>query len=339
MAGSNEQRQLEKLKRAFDRVYQQTVEFEGNGEKNTTGNGGVKYKISDLKIDRVNIKFGDTKAEDTVINEKIADLVARGKVVPLSNESIKKYKESTDWSVYKGVRQLLRDVLEPNKGISVMFKHGDQGDVAYLTSTGIDHAVGGPASPNKVAAYEMFNLLVENAEYVFSSENDEHTDTNKKIDGDILWDTFIAVGTVDGDPYPITFKIRSIDADLRSQIYEMAAKKETGFSREDGTQENPANAHSSYGTSPISAENVAQKKPSVKGQNSISKDSTGKELSKGQQDYFKDSKMRDENGNLKVMYHGSQDAGFHTFDPGMAKLSTCIRLLWQALMSRDSLKS
>lgn len=43
-------------------------------------------------------------------------------------------------------------------------------------------------------------------------------------------------------------------------------------------------------------------------------DSDGKQLSKGQQEFFKDSKMRDENGNLKVMYHGSQDAGFHTFD-------------------------
>jgi hypothetical protein len=44
-------------------------------------------------------------------------------------------------------------------------------------------------------------------------------------------------------------------------------------------------------------------------------DSDGKQLSKEQQDYFKDSKMRDEDGNLKVMYHGSQDAGFHVFDP------------------------
>ena len=73
-----------------------------------------------------------------------------------------------------------------------------------------------------------------------------------------------------------------------------------------------------------SAGTVAQKKLSVKGQNSISKDSTGKQLSKGQQDYFKDSKMRDDNGNLKVMYHGSQDAGFHTFDPGMSDDDTSL---------------
>ena len=43
-------------------------------------------------------------------------------------------------------------------------------------------------------------------------------------------------------------------------------------------------------------------------------DSDGKTLTKEQNEYFKDSKMRDEDGNLKVMYHGSQDAGFHVFD-------------------------
>ncbi len=43
-------------------------------------------------------------------------------------------------------------------------------------------------------------------------------------------------------------------------------------------------------------------------------DTDGKQLSKGQQDYFKDSKMRDENGNLKVMYHGSENGGFHQFN-------------------------
>ena len=43
-------------------------------------------------------------------------------------------------------------------------------------------------------------------------------------------------------------------------------------------------------------------------------DNEGKALTQEQSEYFKDSKMRDDNGNLMVMYHGSQDAGFHTFD-------------------------
>ena len=47
-------------------------------------------------------------------------------------------------------------------------------------------------------------------------------------------------------------------------------------------------------------------------------DSDGKQLTEGQQTFFQNSKMRDENGNLKVMYHGSQDAGFHVFDSSMS---------------------
>ena len=43
-------------------------------------------------------------------------------------------------------------------------------------------------------------------------------------------------------------------------------------------------------------------------------DSNGKTLTKEQQEYFKDSKVRDENGNLKVMYHGTADGGYTVFD-------------------------
>lgn len=44
------------------------------------------------------------------------------------------------------------------------------------------------------------------------------------------------------------------------------------------------------------------------------RDSDGTQLSEGQQEYFKDSKMRDKDGNLKVMYHGTERAGFTVFD-------------------------
>lgn len=48
---------------------------------------------------------------------------------------------------------------------------------------------------------------------------------------------------------------------------------------------------------------------------SLSVDSEGHTLTEDQQAYFKDSKMRDENGSLKVMYHGARGAGFTVFDP------------------------
>jgi len=42
-------------------------------------------------------------------------------------------------------------------------------------------------------------------------------------------------------------------------------------------------------------------------------DSTGRELSAGQQEYFKDSKIRDDEGRLQVVYHGTE-ADFTVFD-------------------------
>lgn len=52
---------------------------------------------------------------------------------------------------------------------------------------------------------------------------------------------------------------------------------------------------------------------------SISSDSVGRQLSEEQQEFFKDSKVRDADGNLKVMYHGTQNAGFTVFDPKKAR--------------------
>ena len=63
----------------------------------------------------------------------------------------------------------------------------------------------------------------------------------------------------------------------------------------------------------------AQQKKDEKKIYSLS-DSQGRELTKGQQEYFRDSKVRDENGRLKVMYHGSPE-NFTVFDRKKARSS------------------
>lgn len=49
------------------------------------------------------------------------------------------------------------------------------------------------------------------------------------------------------------------------------------------------------------------------------KDSLGNTLSAGQQEYFKDSKVRDADGNLLVMYHGTPNYGFNIFEYGRSR--------------------
>lgn len=53
-------------------------------------------------------------------------------------------------------------------------------------------------------------------------------------------------------------------------------------------------------------------------------DTDGKSLTKDQIEYFKDSKVRDENGRLKVMYHGTESAGFNVFDASLGFASKAV---------------
>lgn len=48
---------------------------------------------------------------------------------------------------------------------------------------------------------------------------------------------------------------------------------------------------------------------------SLEVDSDGKKLTEGQQRYFNNSKVVDDQGRLKVMYHGTEQGGFTVFDP------------------------
>lgn len=47
-------------------------------------------------------------------------------------------------------------------------------------------------------------------------------------------------------------------------------------------------------------------------------DSEGRKLTAQQQSYFKDSKVRDEDGNLQVVYHGTPDGNFSVFDNSLS---------------------
>lgn len=47
---------------------------------------------------------------------------------------------------------------------------------------------------------------------------------------------------------------------------------------------------------------------------SLKEDSEGKRLSEGQREFFKDSKVVDEQGRLLVVYHGTKDGNFYTFE-------------------------
>lgn len=91
---------------------------------------------------------------------------------------------------------------------------------------------------------------------------------NKKISGKIDWDCFVSVAEIDEKPYPIIFKIRSINQDLRSQIYRMATKNEIGSSHDHALLENQKPDLPDYGGTPISNKSISQSPENVNGKHS-----------------------------------------------------------------------
>lgn len=233
-------------------------------QNHTEKSNGEKQSLRDVNIGRVFLQYGDTAAEKAAIGRSTADLVEKGKVVTIraSNVEIHKGNISND---KKATRAYIRKLLKKFMGSSVFFEHNNQFAEAYLTSIGIDHSVGGVITAERAAIFEKFEKLIQNAQYSFSSKNDLHSTMNKRVGGQIDWDTFVAVASIENNLYSVVFRIRTIDTDIRSQIYEMSVKKETDGSRDPGQQHDPPHGMSSYGVVPsISEKNVAQPPAEVK---------------------------------------------------------------------------
>ena len=62
-------------------------------------------------------------------------------------------------------------------------------------------------------------------------------------------------------------------------------------------------------------EDTTKEETTIEEDLSLSVDNKGRKLTKAQEEYFKDSKVRDENGNLLTMYHGTSSGGHTVFDP------------------------
>lgn len=117
----------------------------------------------------------------------------------------------------------------------------------------------------KAKALNEFVKLVGNAEYAYSSVNDTHNDANSDIEGEKNWDCFISVAKIGKINVPIIFKIRTIDTDIRSQIYSIVTKNETSYSRGGVQQNNLQDAHpNTCGESPVSGNKLPQKDIGVK---------------------------------------------------------------------------
>ena len=271
-AGSKEARELEKVKRAFDKAYK--------AQKSTATEGGAKYSLNEfndgqrfVSVETDQQLFDGLNVKDkTDLATKIIKGRFQGKVIGLDNKAFVNGKTADEFA--HPVKHLDSDVYEAKMRASTEL---DNLMDAGFNFRNADDGADGHTHTDVIGGFDYFDVIFKvGTEYYQGVINIKNINRGKLLK-DIT-------------------KIRNITKDMTSRY-----------------GDNPSYAF----LRDVSIDSKAQKGENVKRQYSLS-DSDGKQLTAEQQEYFKDSKMRDENGNLKVMYHGSQDAGFHTFDANMS---------------------
>ena len=162
------------------------------------------------------------------------------------------------------------------------------------------------------AGTELDNLL-EVAQFVKHEADDgRHPDAVRG------WDKYKTYFTIDGKTiFEGEISIKLLErGDL---FYDITKIKDTSIARTAGT----ADGSSSASNRDVSINSIRDNAENVKrnGQNSDKRfsladtDSQGSKLSAEQREFFKDSKVVDDSGRLRVTYHGSPNS-FYTFDRG-----------------------
>ena len=293
VAGSKEARELEKVKRIFDKVYRQTVSFDGSAD------GKVQNSIRKDIVDVNGKEYDSVVALDKEVSKRVLSSPVEmmkyikqnlvGFRLPVLDEN-----GNTEIIEFAGEKESTYKYRGEDKGWR---KNPVLGELAHTTGDIRKQVV--------VNLLEVTNESVDNPRGY--SPNSEHGWLDEN--GWISRKTYV-LGS-DGKIYEAFLRIAKA-RDGRKILYGVNLDAEKGIAvDESATQKRAAViAAMPFGGT------VAQNKPGVKSQNSISKDSAGRDLTTEQSAFFKDSKVVDELGNLKVMYHGTPNGDFTIFKDG-----------------------
>lgn len=276
-AGSKEARQLEQVKRAFDKAYKETA-------KNTEN--VAKF---DIKKDVDGNLFVD-------VTEDILD----------SNSG-----ESTARTIQKVIADKFNNLIDAN---------GQQIQINKTTNDEFRRSNSANAlmeSPSQ--AYNDKLRTIANADEILTVAKDWIGEERKHIRKDDIVE--FARGNVTyrvGENGYVADVIVATRKNGSAVLYDIVNIYDKKIAEAPVTMASDNNSQRRQDAP--AGSNVTDSSQNVNIKYSLNKDSEGHTLSKEQKEYFKDSKIVNENGQLKVMYHGSP-AQFTVFDKKKAKSS------------------
>ena len=289
-AGSQEKRQLEKVKRSFEKAYKEiskttTQQSKDNLATEADSNTKKTRQAFDL-------------SEDTSLYRFIQDSLA-GK---LSKKAFHK--------IGKTISDRLANDIQKIVGFSVD-GYGNEISPGNIEHINNEHGPEGRTDQNMSDLHELAKIgyVIDNYDKIREGKISRQY---RNADG-TLAKTVELQKKIDDDYYYVVEAVP--DAKLKTLHVVSAYKNKNDTFIEEAASTDPSRYVQDELQSKASLSNNIVPDNDMEGNNKYSlSDNQGRELSKNQQEYFKESKVRDENGNLKVMYHGTTNAGFTVFN-------------------------
>ena len=310
-AGSKEARELEKAKKMFDRAYRENVQ----GKPNT------KLQHSLTMVEDVQ-PHSDLWHRTATTEEAMAQFPNMWNVAAEESEVRNPTQISTTVKSYRKVYKFLQDegfngtILDASSGLGYGTKAGieefgfDVEDIEPYPDQGYE-----PKYTDYSALDKKYDAIISNA--VLNVLPQDQRDALVVKMGELLNDggrMFINVRGKDVESLAKTGK--NIHLGNMEWIETVKGSYQKGFTKDElkaYLEDALGDGFTVEKTNMFGAVSVVVTKDSgVK--YSLSTDSNGNQLSDGQKEFFKDSKVVDENGNLKVMYHGTSYGGHTVFD-------------------------
>ena len=192
-----------------------------------------------------------------------------------------------------------------------VFTEDDIGKAIYGNNESDD--AGRDAFVNTGADGAVFDL-VENAKHDgYSKERGKKTKPHKNVS---MWDYYVKTVQIDNAVFDLVINVRqkpSGEFVYSVQLNEDKNKTPAPILVRAYNHQGEMAERESGSRTDVSKPTMPQNGSGVNSQFSL-KDSGGRTLSDGQQEYFKDSVVRDKDSNLLVMYHGTSSSGFEVFD-------------------------
>lgn len=218
----------------------------------------------------------------------------------LSNETKKlTYKER--------MKRMLNIMREQYAGRAAKFVKNGHVYYALYDESGIRKGIYGDKKSSRKGLRAKISIGAE-GEYIELAENSIYTGsktelgkTNRFHRNAKTWDYYIKTIEFEGDYFDVLINVK--DTGNEHYVYDVTLKEAVSRSNSRGFyNDNETASKSSISQNQKNATTF-----------SLDVDSEGRKLSEEQKEYFKDSIVRDENGNLLTMYHGTPNGDFTVF--------------------------